>query len=71
MIDGFQVIEHIHAGYTTEQIKVQLVAQETADGYQIGAVNLNAEIIALQGLRGDRLPVICAMGARSRARAAF
>ena len=55
MVHRLQVIEHIHAGNTTQQIKTQLVAQETTDRNEMGAVNGNTQKITLKGFRGDGL----------------
>jgi hypothetical protein len=51
VIDALQVIEHIDAGDTTQEIKAKLVAQETTHSYQVRPIYFQAQIIALQGLR--------------------
>jgi hypothetical protein len=56
IVHGFQVIQHIDTRNTAQHIKAQLVAQETAHGHQSGTINIQAEIITLQGLWIDRLP---------------
>ena len=61
MIHRFQVIEHIYARDRAQQIKAELVAQETADRNKIGAIDLQREIISferfqrklLAGYQGD------------------
>src|SRR5438552_13075182 len=55
MIDRFQVIEHISAGYATQQVKAELVAQEAADSHKMFAVNIERKIITLESCRCDRL----------------